>query len=220
MKKLLTNDWTITLVATMLGVFAGIYVNEYFADRKQARHLEQALLKIEDELRQNKNYLSRTFDTLSYVYEPLIFFFDHVDQKDRLVMSKSAMRDFLRNYPNIFRPTDSIWIRDDLYHFRGDMDIQFPAVISVQLSTVAWDAFKESGLSTISNFECLYNLETVYKLQHRMTIEFDRLLEMIAKVDGPSAWRKILEQWKLNLDYQNAYLSSLTPISSTFEECH
>lgn len=203
----------------MMGVFAGIYLNELVTKRKQINHLKQAMTKIQDELALNKSNLLRTYDTLSYAYEPLRIYFDHVNEDDELLMDRREMQRFQQEYPGIFQPQDSSRVSGEIYRYQGEMGFQIPAVLSVQLSDVAWKAFKDSGLSAISDFECLYNLETVYKLQGKMISEFDAFLDKIGQAKGPDSWPPILSHWKLNLDYQQAYLTSLTPLARPFEDC-
>ncbi len=220
MKELIRSQWTITLVATMLGVFAGIYLNDYFNRHKQEKDLQGALIKVRSELEQNRRYLSRTHDTLDFLHAPLQYFFSKVNVDGELIMAPQEMSKFTAKYPTVFIPTDSVRTAEGKYRYHGDMGVQIPAILSIQLSSVAWDACKDSDLGSIADFECLYNLETVYKLQSRVMDEFDKLLDSFSAFDNPSAWGPMLKVWKYNLDYQGAYLQATESIDKIFSECH
>ena len=135
-------------------------------------------------------------------------------------MAAEEMTKFTRKYPSVFIPTDSVRSGPGIYRYHGDMGVQIPAILSIQLSSVAWDAFKDSDLGKIADFECLYNLETVYKLQSRVMDEFDKLLDSFSAFDNLSAWGPMLKVWKYNLDYQGAYLQATESIDEVFSECH
>ena len=58
--KLLTISWVITLSATLIGVFAAMYLNEWMASRKLTQQKSIATQNIMAEFHSNRDFLEGT----------------------------------------------------------------------------------------------------------------------------------------------------------------
>ncbi len=71
--KLLTNSWVITLSATLIGVFAAMYLNEWMASRKLTRQKSIATQNILAEFQANRDFLEGTLEDHQEILEIMDF---------------------------------------------------------------------------------------------------------------------------------------------------
>ena len=207
LKKLFTNSWTVTLVGTMLGVFAGIYINSYYADRQLNQSYNRAIDRIQEELANNQTKIQKNNDTLRYYYEPLSHLFDFLNEESDLIMTTEEMAAFQSQYPDVLSVTDSTRRDERHYNYDGDFEIDFINLLSIELSDIAWQTFKTTSLSSITDFDCLYQLELTYKVQAKTVEEFETWLGMFgAMSQGASERAFFMRKWIGVMEYQDTLL--------------
>lgn len=79
LKRILTSSWTVTVVATMVGVFAGIYLNNFNNARTLNRYKAQGLEKVKEEINSNEAKVRGQHEELSRSYEVMNFLFSHLN---------------------------------------------------------------------------------------------------------------------------------------------
>jgi hypothetical protein len=74
-------------------------------------------------------------------------------------------------YPDYFRVKDSIAIDNGIYHYRGvtRINLEIPT-----LTEIAWKTTTTINVTSEFNYECLYELESLYNLQRRVQIEINK----------------------------------------------
>ena len=79
---------------------------------------------------------------------------------------------FLNNkYPDYFRVKDSIAMDNGIFHYRGvtRINLEIPT-----LTEIAWKTTTTLNVTSEFNYECLYELESLYNLQRRVQIEINK----------------------------------------------
>lgn len=160
--NLWTRDGVITLVATLLGVFLALYLNEWNSSRKLKNQKQIASKNILLEINSNKEKLEESVENYTKMLETFIFFKHCINSKGDVVSSVEYMSKFISKNPGIIYPKDSIKLMDGKYKYtQMDLNLHF-IVEQVELRTIAWETMKNSNIISSYNFDYLMNLEYFY----------------------------------------------------------
>lgn len=208
-KGLFKSNWTITLTATMLGIFVGIYLNNLVADRSLQNQVNSALIKVENEFVKNKDILQVSYDSHKQFYDVILFLNSSLDENGDLVTNVETMKAFKKNYPDVFNVTDSVIVQGDQYMYDGKMNLNFNEMPSISISNIALTTIQNSGLSAAIDFECLYNLSSINKIQNKVIALNEMLYEYLSgKNDMGNKFEFVLPLLRQTLQFEEILLES------------
>ncbi len=206
--KLLTNSWTVTLVATMIGVFAGIYLNNLYSNRSILQNRANALAQINNEVEKNREILKKSLEAHRYYKGGLSFLFRHLNEDEDLIVHRDTMEIFRETFPNALLLSDSTQVSGDLFNYEGELNFDIKGIPSIELSNVAWETFKASNLASTVNFDCLYQLELLNRLQERVRVENDKLIRMfVGEAEMGERGVLLTAKWNLLLELEDSLLA-------------
>jgi hypothetical protein len=163
LKGVLTNNWIITLTATLVGVLTALYLNQQLAERSIEQQKNIATKNILTEIESNLNVLEKSLEKRSALLETLRFLNAFVDEEGSLVAPPDSMHRFKRKYPTVVYLQDSFALGDGLIKYAGEVNLNLN-VTHLQLTTIAIETLKNSGITASYDFECLMFLEKMDKL--------------------------------------------------------
>ena len=221
-----SNDWTVTLVATMLGVLAGIYLNGFFTRSNLEVESQGAVRLIVREVEKNQDIVKSTLEVHHKFLPAFQFVFDNLDKNQDIVVASSEMRDFQRNHPDTYVLSDSALIEEGVYKYKGEMYVEFDAILSVQLSDIAWETLTNSNLSSVLDYDCLYYFSFVYRLQKRVRDSNEALLSNLTALAAigkrAESFEKrdaLLAEWKTLIETQQMLLDAYQAREEALQDC-
>ena len=81
------NAWFVTLISTMVGIIAGLYITNYFENNRLHTAKENALHQVESELRDNHKMLEIFHEQLASKYKPVGYLLSNLND-NVLIISK------------------------------------------------------------------------------------------------------------------------------------
>lgn len=219
MKRIFNNEWFRTILSTMIGIIAGLYLTNFYENRKLDQNKYQALAQVAIEIENNRDTLKIYQDTLSSLYEACEYVFPNIQigaEELLLIIHKDSLDDFIRKSKRIFTYEEHEDYTQDSIRLMGELGLYLVGrLVVLDLTQVTWDAYKQANLLSITSFECLRNLEDVYALQRdvaRLNQEwrdvFFRLefMSSIAKRDAfLSLWKSLLMKQKFLLQFYEGF---------------
>ncbi|MBI9064424.1 MAG: hypothetical protein JEZ14_20735 [Marinilabiliaceae bacterium] len=157
------GDGIVTLIATLLGVFLALYLNEWNTSRKQKKQKEIATENILQEVNANKEKLQKSVKHYEVMLETYIFFTDCLTSERSIVTSVENMSKFKTKHPGIIYTLDSIKIDNGNYRYTNmDLNLGF-TLEQMELRTIAWETLKSSNINSTYSFDNLMSLQYIYK---------------------------------------------------------
>lgn len=185
-----------------VGINLAIWFNDWNTSKTTNSNIEIALDKIKGELNTNLKQLeeNRTNN------QEITFFLDAIEaiQKEnsgKLLVSPKIMNAFENTYKDFFAVTDSTYVDTDLYSYVGDTYINLDIT---ELSRIAWETSKSTGIFHEFGYECLYELEGIYNTQNLVQNEIDKATEALRNesVDDLRRILKFANQLEMQLESQ------------------
>ncbi|MEO0777127.1 MAG: hypothetical protein AAF146_11205 [Bacteroidota bacterium] len=217
--KLLTNSWVITLSATLIGVFAAMYLNEWMASRKLTRQKSIATQNILAEFQANRDFLEGTLEDHQELLEIMDFLGRYVNEEEDLIAPSVAFNAFQVKFPDLIRVADSTYVAEGIYRYDGEvnLDISFP---HFELTTITWDALKSSGLIATFPYECLLHLETISNITDEVSNRNKELLDYFTGArDSGANNRNLISHLELLIEYESALINQYDSSEEELDEC-
>ena len=207
LKTIIHSNWTITIIATMIGMSSGIYLNGYLRDREVNAKYKIAIEKIKQELKSNVEIISESNEFHNRLYQAFKFIYENTNNEGSLVVSSIVMHDFRTKYPQAISLLDSTRLEDDMYLYKGQLDIELSSMPSIEVSDIAWQLFKDTDFKYKIDYECLYTLTVGYNLQYSVGKENGVFLNYLnGQLDKGEKGIKFLTHFELLLQYEKALL--------------
>ncbi len=178
--KILSNDWIITLTATLVGVFAALYLNEIVISRKRDNKIAIAKKNVFKEFNQNQENLEKNIYNLETVLGVTQFINPKMDNEGNFITSPDSIANFKSKYPSILKISDSVKLNNGNYKYKGEVNVDFN-LTHINLTNFAIKTLKSSGLSTDFDFDCLVNLERAERFTDESIEKEKRILEKLYK---------------------------------------
>ena len=167
LSKFLSSNWTVTLVATTIGVFLGIFMNDYFSSREETRKAKLAFQDVLEEMSKNSQLLIE-WDSVSQVnYSFFEFMTENMNEEEELelVMTISQMDSLRSQYPGFLSLDDSTLVRKDTFSYHGEFSLNLNSLLLlIDHNEIAWTAIKNTDHLRHIEFECIKTFEEFYKL--------------------------------------------------------
>ena len=220
-RSILKSDWVITLTATLIGVFVALYLNEMVAGRKLNKVMETATENILSEVASNQEKVEKAVGSHEEFMVMLRFMANYVDQESsKLIAPTDSMRIFQRENPDRINLTDSTMIEPGIYEYKGDLnfDFSFP---QIEISTVAWRTFQNSGIAPTINFDCLMYLQFTYNATDEIIEKNEQLIEFLMGTrEMGDNYNIIIRHLQLLIDYERSILEVYKSSDEKLKECH
>ncbi|WP_431129084.1 hypothetical protein [Flagellimonas flava] len=158
------------ILLLFVGINLAIWFNDWNASKSIQKDKEVALVKIKEEIEANREELVAN----SAENQKIPAFFAEMDSlqgnNDLLVTSVEVMQGFVGRYPQFFQEIDSSRVEDGLYQY------EVGALVNLEisdLSSIAWEIAKSTGIFHEFGYECLYELQSLYNTQDLVKIELN-----------------------------------------------
>jgi hypothetical protein len=103
------------------------------------------------------------------------------DGDTSVIIANPKQLQLLRDrYPGFFTIKDSIALDDGLYRYRGSSKIVLEVAT---LTEIAWKTTTTLNVMNEFNYECLYELESIYNKQRRVQIEINKSADALQNGD-------------------------------------
>lgn len=220
LESVFKNQWTITLIATMLGVLAAIYLSDIYQGQKLNTQKDLALAAVLEEMSKNEEELTEYHETLRRFYEPLSAVMPYLNEGDSLIMLPAHKDTLLEAFPNIFeitgqKPTDGPEVN---YALDIRININSRFIVS-DLSDLAWSLFKQTEYLTLIGFQCIYSIEFLYELQHEVDGYNQAFVQSFTNSSGGIDRQEILQNMKRLIGYQEILILSYQQNDNIMEPC-
>ncbi|BDX39709.1 hypothetical protein CYCD_30640 [Tenuifilaceae bacterium CYCD] len=159
------TGWFSTLISTMIGVFAGFYLNNYNSERKLTQAKSSAFQAIANEIDENKKLLASYDSILQLRYKPTSYLVSKINSNFEIVIPRDSLDNFKNITRNIFTYHNHIALPDGNVRVKGEFNLELKSILIVtDLSHIIWDAYKQTEYLSITKFDCIVGVERAYLL--------------------------------------------------------
>lgn len=162
-----------------VGINLAIWFNNWNASKRIRQAKKVAIEKIAEEIKSNRYDLDTSYQNATLILNAMkdikrLYW----NTSSTVKATPSQMRDFQQQYPRYFRVQDSTRFDSTLFLYQGKTFIELELI---ELTQIAWETTKNIDLLNSLNYECLYQLESMYNLQKRVQKEVDKAGEALQK---------------------------------------
>ena len=160
------------ILLLFIGINLAIWFNNWNASKKINEEKKVAISKIAEEIKNNKIEIDSVLINSHRIINAYQDFKNVYDGNTAAVNANPTQLKFLNNkYPDYFRVKDSIAMDNGIFHYRGvtRINLEIPT-----LTEIAWKTTTTLNVTSEFNYECLYELESLYNLQRRVQIEINK----------------------------------------------
>ncbi|MEO1260182.1 MAG: hypothetical protein AAFZ15_15410 [Bacteroidota bacterium] len=195
-----------------VGINLAIWFNDWNTTQKINQDKKTALVRIEDEIKNNLNELTKV-RTTNQSYLNAYSDFDPGDEESTsIVVTTPEHLDSLQNkYPGFFTVFDSTAAEGKKYTYRGEFDLYLELP---ELSEIAWKTANSINVTNSLHYDCLYELESLYNLQRRVDTENKLLMDAILTNDKERLARVLLIMGQMELQLLKDYEHILTQLKN------
>jgi len=217
---ILSNNWLITLSATLIGVFLALYLNEQVAKQKLNEAKASATDNILAEMEGNLKSMQAAVVNHQKVFDVLNFMSYQDSESGKLIVPLDSMMKFRRDYPQLLELKDSIQVEEGIYAYSNgslDFDFQLP---QFELSTLAWNTLVSSGMSRSYNFDCLMQIRRIYQGTDKVISLNQELFDSFYRTQDFRGDRdKILRLLAMLLDFEKTAIQALENGMEEIQNC-
>ena len=160
------------ILLLFIGINLAIWFNNWNASKKINEEKKVAISKIAEEIKNNKIEIDSVLINTHRILNAYQDFKNVYDGNTAAINANPTQLKFLNNkYPDYFRVKDSIAMDNGIFHYRGvtRINLEIPT-----LTEIAWKTTTTLNVTSEFNYECLYELESLYNLQRRVQIEINK----------------------------------------------
>jgi len=191
------------ILLIFFGISLAIWFNNWNVSNTINTNKRIAIDKIEDEIRNNLGELYSAREVNLKIPRSMEAYEEIISNSDgQAVSGISQMKDFQENFPNYFIIKDSVRINDSLYRYLGNTRIRLELTA---FSQIAWETSRNMGIANEFGYECLYNLENVYNIQHLVQNEMDKAAEALQNEEIDRLERILGFVNQLDVQLEDAY---------------
>jgi len=160
------------ILLLFIGINLAIWFNNWNTSKKINEEKKVAISKITEEIENNKIEIDSVLINSHRIINAYRDFKNLYDGNTTAINANPKQLKLLNNkYPDYFRVKDSIAIDNGMYLYRGatHINLEIPT-----LTEIAWKTTTTLNVTNEFNYECLYELESLYNLQRRVQIEINK----------------------------------------------
>ncbi len=223
LKSFFSNPWAITIISSTIGVYMGIFSNNYFETRSEKRDARELYSAIQEEMTFNCEALMEWDSVANHAYAFFNDFFPYIDEEeDGLKMTVEQMQQIQQKYPDDFLIEDSTLLRKDTFLYAMEVTLQLNSrLLLLPHKDQAWNSLRENAYSKYIDFTCKSTLDEFYSfhdLSNRYRSNWvNMLLESLFQADDDFE-RRLMR----NLEFEIAINSLLLEFCSKrgeWQEC-
>ncbi len=163
--KIFSSNGLITFTSTILGVFIGIYVTDFYNRQSQLKARNDAFEQVEKEISNNTRLLIDYRDTLKVSFDRLKYFNSKLSDEFQIIIHKDSLPNFKRRLTSVLVVEKTMPIGNDSLRVSGDFNLNIKSNLVVfDLQTVIWNTFKQTNYLSLTPFTCISNIEKIYNL--------------------------------------------------------
>lgn len=223
-KKLWKSTWFVTMTSSIIGIVFGIYLTSYLQNRSLVREQKHAMSRVFQELKQNKENLQECYDTLTLKHNGFKYFAPYLidiitDEKEDFVIHKDSL-DLFKQQTRSIVLVESIESIADSIKIDGEFNLQINVgspILLTGLSHIIWDVYRNTDFLSITDFDCLSELETIYALKERLRAENKLFVDNLLSINNTAFQtdekvEELMSQWENLLREQEMLLNGLQRI--------
>ncbi len=212
--KLKNNlNWKYILGEVLLlfvGINLAIWFNNWNSSKQSIQDRHTIILKIKDEITNNTKALTLAQNKntqLTNAFKDFNAYFE--ENSSRVIATPKEFELLTKTYPTFFKVKDSVKINETQYRYFGGTTIELELP---DLSRIAWNTAQSIDATNTFNYDCLYNLESLYNLQDRVTNEINKAADALQKDDAKQLKRILNFLNQLSPQLINNYTNALSNI--------
>lgn len=219
MNKLFSNNWVVTLTATLIGVFAALYLNEWVNDQRLSQSKSKATTDLLEEVDKNHEELQNGLEYHKNMQGAIGFLSEHTNEEGKIISSVEDMLDFRSGFDELISIKDSIPFEEGLFHYTGQLNMDFQ-IYHLNLSNIAWKTLNSSGLSSSYDFDCLLYLEGLDRLSVEVS-EMNKVLIEYMKGERDSGEKNemLLQHLMLLIDFEKSLIEQYNNSEDKMKSC-
>ncbi len=205
------------MTATLVGVFLALILNEAVSSYKLRKQKSIATANILMEIEQNQESVKRNIDKHKAMLSVFQFIQGHVDDQNRLIASVDEMGSFRKDHPTILAIEDSTLLDNGLYHYQGEANLNFDLSF-IDLTNLAWETVKNSGLANTYDFNCLLFLEKLDRIAKETLIQEKKVIEML-KSSSEYEDEEMNHEIEFLIEYESGLLEGYANSEEQLKDC-
>ena len=169
------------ILLLFIGINLAIWFNNWNSSKKINEGKKIAISKITEEIEDNKLEIDSVLKNNYQILNAYKDFKNIYDGNTSVIKANPKQLQLLKNsYPDYFRTKDSTALDNGLFRYRGatHINLEIPT-----LTEIAWKTTTTLNVTNEFNYDCLYELESVYNLQRRVQIEINKSADALQKGD-------------------------------------
>ncbi|RKE98949.1 DUF6090 family protein [Ichthyenterobacterium magnum] len=200
------------IVLVVIGILIALSINNWSANKKSSHDKEVVISKIKDEIFNNSEQLDLAMlvnHRILKAYKDYKTIYN--GDLSELITTPKKLAKFQKNYPKFFRIKDSIQLDNGLYHYSGGtfVELEIPDITSI-----AWETTRTINITNEFDYNCLYQLESMYNLQERLQREVDKAAEALQREEMEDLIRILEIMSQLDLQLKTNYDEMLQTINN------
>ncbi len=163
--SIFTGNGFITFTSTIIGVFVGIYLTDFYNRQSQLKARDDAFKQVSKEISTNADLLKDYRDTLQISFERLNYFNTKLNNDLKIIIHKDSLLVFKNKLKGVLTVENTALHNSDSIQVRGDLNLNINSnLILFDLQTVIWSTFKQTDYLSLTPFDCISNIESIYNL--------------------------------------------------------
>lgn len=200
------------ILLLFIGINLAIWFNNWNTSKKINEDKEIALSKIIEEMDNNKLEIDSLIINNRQIlnaYTDYKKFYD--DNTSMVKMSPEQFKFFKNKHPDFFRLKDSVSLENGLFRYSGTTYINLEIKT---LTEIAWKTTTTLNVSNEFNYECLYELESMYNLQRRVQKEINKSADALQQRELENLIHVLEFLEQLGIQLQDNYIIMLENIKN------
>ena len=193
------------ILLLFVGINLAIWFNNWNTSKKISDDKKVAISKITEEIDNNKLEIDTVLNNSHGIINAYKEFKNVYAGNTSIINAYPEQLKLLNTkYPDFFITKDSTAIDSGMYHYRGTtrINLEIPT-----LTEIAWKTTTTLNVTNEFNYDCLYELESLYNLQRRVQIEINKSADAMqqGKLQNLMIILEFLNQLggQLQMDYES-----------------
>lgn len=204
------------IIGEILLLFIGINLAIWFNNWNTSKIINEdkaiALNKIMEEIDNNKLEIDSLMSNNRKILNAYRGYKRFYDGNTSLVkMTPQEFSSLKELYPKFFRLKDSTAVENGLFLYRGTTYVNLEITT---LTEIAWKTTTTFDISNEFNYECLYELESMYNLQRRVQDEINKSADALQKRELEELMHVLEFLEQLGNQLQESYTNMLINIKN------
>ena len=200
------------ILLLFIGINLAIWFNNWNTSKKINEDKKIAINKIIEEIDNNRLEIDSLIINNRQILNAYRDYKRFYDGNTSLVkMSPEQFTSLKIKHPKFFRVKDSITTENGLFRYRGTTYVNLEITT---LTEIAWKTTTTFNVSNEFNYECLYELESMYNLQRRVQDEINKSANALQKRELEELMHVLEFLEQLGSQLQESYNAMLKNINN------